>query len=314
MAAAIAAERVSKRYGDTVALETVSLSVDAGEVFALVGPNGAGKTTLVRTLTGTTSPDSGTVTVFGNSPKRINKEQIGLLPQSFTPPERLTARELLTYYAGLYDDPRSVDEVLSDVGLGETKDTWFTNLSGGQQRRVCVGIGLINAPELLFLDEPTTGIDPVGRQSLWSLITGLADAGTTVFLTTHYMEEAEELADRIALLDAGTIVESGPPAELVERFGGGTHLRIETNASPSPTQVDTLGIDVEKTETGLRIPGVSPTEIGEIVSWLEAQEVEYETLTWTDPSLEDVYLQLTGETSTERMTPTEAGSTLERTQ
>ena len=302
MTAAVAAERVSKRYDDTVALDGVSLSVESGEVYALVGPNGAGKTTLVRTLTGTTTPDSGSVTVFGTSPKRIGKERIGLLPQSFTPPERLTARELLTYYAGLYDEPRLVDEVLSEVGLAEADETWYTNLSGGQQRRVCVGIALINDPDLLFLDEPTTGIDPAGRRSLWSLITTLADAGTTVFLTTHYMEEAEELADRVALLDSGSIIESGAPAELVETFGGGTHLRIETETSPSAPQIDALGVDIEETEIGFRIPDVSPTEIGEIVSRLEAQGIEYETLTWTEPSLEDVYLQLTGETISERVT------------
>lgn len=301
MTAAVIAEDISKQYGDTVALEEVSLSVESGEIFALVGPNGAGKTTLVRTLTGTITPDMGSVTVLDESPNQIEKERIGLLPQSFTPPERLTARELLTYYAGLYEEPRSVDDVLADVGLETADETWYTNLSGGQQRRVCVGIALINDPDLLFLDEPTTGIDPAGRQSLWALISDLADGGTTVFLTTHYMEEAEHLADRVALLDAGSLVEIGPPTELIESYGGGTHLLIETETSP--TQLEALDAAIEPTEAGLRIPDVTPTEIGDIVRQLEAQGVAYETLTWTEPSLEDVYLRLTGESISEQRTP-----------
>jgi len=301
MTSAVRAEHISKSYDNTVALDDVSLSVDYGEIFALVGPNGAGKTTLVRALTGTTTPDTGSVTVLDKSPNRIEKERIGLLPQSFTPPERLTARELLTYYAGLYDEPRPVDDVLADVGLETADETWYTNLSGGQQRRVCVGIALINNPDLLFLDEPTTGIDPAGRQSLWSLITDLADRGTTIFLTTHYMKEAEHLADRVALLDAGSLVEIGQPPELIESYGGGTHLLVETE--DSLTQLEALGVTIELTETGLRIPDVTPTEIGDIVEQLEAQGVTYETLTWTEPSLEDVYLRLTGESITEHQAP-----------
>lgn len=293
MAAAVTADSLSKRYGDTVALDGVSLTVDTGEVFALVGPNGAGKTTLVRSLTGTTTLDSGSVSVLGTSPGDTDGEAIGLLPQSFRPPERLTARELLTYYGGLYDESRPVDDVLADVGLDAADDTWYTNLSGGQQRRVCVGITLVNDPDLLFLDEPTTGIDPAGRQSLWSLVSDLSASGTTVFLTTHYMEEAETLADRVALLDDGSVVESGPPATLVETYGGGTHLRVETSGGDG--QLATLDIDATATEDGLRVSNVSPEDIGDVVGILDRHGVEYESLTWTEPSLEDVYLRLTGD-------------------
>jgi len=291
MATAIRAEGISKCYEDTVAFDDVSIEVDSGEVFSLVGPNGAGKTTLVRALTGTTAPDSGTISVFGKSPTNVESGRIGLLPQSFTPPERLTARELLGYYRGLYDDPRDVDDVLADVGMHSADETWYTNLSGGQQRRVCVAIALINDPELLFLDEPTTGIDPAGRQSLWSLIDNLAAAGTTVFLTTHYMEEAQALADRVALLDAGTLVEVGPPTALIESYGGGTHLLVETELSPE--QLTGLDVAVEPTDDGVRIPDVATADIGRIVQQLDAQGVTYDTLTWTEPSLEDVYLRLT---------------------
>ena len=148
----VVAEDLRRTYGDTVALDGVSLSLDAGEVFGLIGPNGAGKTTLVRALTGTTDAE-GRVELLGRDPRSVDESRIGLLPQSFDPPERLTARELVAYYAGLYDEARDVDGVLRDVGLADADDTWYENLSGGQQRRVCVGTALVNDPEVLFLDE-----------------------------------------------------------------------------------------------------------------------------------------------------------------
>ena len=294
MTAAATAEGISKRYGDTIALEDVSLSVDSGDIFALVGPNGAGKTTLVRTLTGTTMPDAGSVTVLGRSPNQVKKERIGLLPQSFTPPERLSARELLGYYAGLYDDPRSLDDVLTDVGLETADETWYTNLSGGQQRRVCVGIALINDPDLLFLDEPTTGIDPAGRRTLWDRIETLAAGGTTVFLTTHDMNEAERLADRVGLLADGDLVAVGTPGELVREHGGDRRLTITVDGDPT-VAADALGR--ETTTDGDRVVarGVEPADIGGIVDALDRAAVEYTELAWAEPSLEDVYLALAGE-------------------
>lgn len=298
MNAAVRAEHISKSYDNTVALDDVSFTVDEGEIFSLVGPNGAGKTTLVRTLTGTEPPDAGSVTILGQSPTRIDKERIGLLPQSFAPPERLTARELLTYYAGLYDDPRPVDDVLVDVGMETADETWYVNLSGGQQRRVCVGIALVNEPDILFLDEPTTGIDPAGRQSLWSLVTDLADDGTTVFLTTHYMKEAETLADRVALLDDGWIVATETPTALVDEHGGGTRLEVET--TQTWTGLDGFHFDAEPTETGIVVHDVSPAQIGEIVTALDERGVEYDALSWTEPTLEDAYLNLTRGKSGER--------------
>src|SRR6056297_2069271 len=155
----LVAEELRKSYGDTTAVDGVSLTVDEGEVFGLIGPNGAGKTTLVRCLTGTTAYE-GTASVLGDPPKEVERSRIGLLPQSFSPPERLTARELLDYYAGLYGESRDPETVLEEVGLADDADTWYEKLSGGQQRRACVGITLVNDPDVLFLDEPTTGIDP----------------------------------------------------------------------------------------------------------------------------------------------------------
>jgi len=295
MTATLVAEDLRRAYGETVALDGVSLSVDEGEVFALVGPNGAGKTTLVRALTGTTDA-GGSVTLFGNPPRDVDPERVGLLPQGFDPPERLTARELLAYYGGLYDDARDAERVLDDVGLREAADTWYENLSGGQRRRVCVGTALVNDPDLLFLDEPTTGIDPAGRRALWRLVEDLAAGGTTVVLTTHYMTEAHRLGDRVGLLADGRLVAVDDPDALVTEYGGDPRLVIETDADPAdldlPSNVDPGR--VERGEGTLTVRGIAPGDIGGVVDALDRAGVTYESLTWTEPDLEDVYLELTG--------------------
>ncbi|MHB9285782.1 ABC transporter ATP-binding protein [Halobacteriales archaeon Cl-PHB] len=287
---ALVAEDVARRYGDTIALDGVSLRVAEGEIFALVGPNGAGKTTLVRALTGTTDAE-GHVEVFGESPTSVSRNRIGLLPQSFTPPERLTPRELLDYYGGLYDQRRSTDDVLVDVGLASAADTHYENLSGGQQRRTCVGATLVNEPDLLFLDEPTTGIDPAGRRALWNVLEDLAAQGTTIFLTTHDMAEAEQLADRVGLLADGALVAVDEPHALVADYGGDQLLRVEGSFETVPD----LDYPVELSDGVLSVTDVAPTAIGEVVADLEAAGASYESLTWTEPDLEDVYLALAGE-------------------
>ncbi len=294
------AENVRRAYGDTVALDGVSLAVERGSVFALIGPNGAGKTTLIRSLTGTTEYE-GTIELFGEPPSAVNSQRIGLLPQSFSPPERLTARELISYYAGLFENTRPVDVVLEDVGMEDAADTWYESLSGGQQRRVCVGTTLVNDPELLLLDEPTTGIDPAGRQDLWSLLDNLAAAGTTVVLTTHYMEEAQTLADQVALLDDGVIVADGPPENLITEYGGPSRLSIEcadgTEIETATMAVGGLGEGVETNHRTVTIRGVTPREIDATLTALERADVEFDGLTWQEPDLETVYLTLTGDTN-----------------
>jgi ABC-2 type transport system ATP-binding protein len=293
---ALVAEGVARRYGETVALDGVSLTVDEGEVFALVGPNGAGKTTLVRALTGTTDAE-GTVSVFGESPETVDRERIGLLPQDFTPAERLTARELVDYYGGLYDERRDTDSVLADVGMADDAATHYEDLSGGQQRRTCVATALVNDPDLLVLDEPTTGIDPAGRRALWSLLEELAAGGTTIFLTTHYMEEAERLADRVGLLAGGQLVAVDSPSALVETHGGESLLRIDGDIDGSVAE--SLEYPATVTERGLTVRDVPPEAIGDVVGTLSAAGVSYDSLTWTEPDLEDVYLELTGSAVTE---------------
>jgi ABC-2 type transport system ATP-binding protein len=300
----VVGEGVRKSYGDVAALDGVDLDVAAGEVFGLIGPNGAGKTTLVRALTGTTEAE-GDLRVFGAPPRDVDPARIGLLPQSFDPPARLTARELVDYYGGLYDEARDTESVLDDVGMADDADAWYETLSGGQKRRTCVATAVVNDPDLLFLDEPTTGIDPAGRRAIHRLIERLAADGTTVFLTSHAMDEVERLADRVAMLRDGRVVASGAPDRLVAEHGGAPRLDAAT-AEPATDEVvaavaagvrERLGEDptVEATDEGLRVRGVRPEAIGAAVDALDAAGVAFDSLSWSEPSLEDVYLRLTGE-------------------
>jgi ABC-2 type transport system ATP-binding protein len=289
---AIVAEDVTRAYGETVAVDGVSLSVGEGEVFALVGPNGAGKTTLVRALTGTTDYE-GRVELLGRPPRQVDRERLGLLPQEFTPAERLTARELVAYYGGLYDDARDPGAVLADVGMADDADGYYETLSGGQQRRTCVATALVNDPDLLVLDEPTTGIDPAGRRVFRRLLEDLAAAGTTVLVTTHYMEEAERLADRVGLLAGGELVALDTPETLVAEHGGGSRLHVEGSFEDQGAVPD-LPYPAALDGGRLTVRDVPPEAIGDVVDALTAVGVDYESLTWTEPDLEDVYLELTG--------------------
>ena len=301
MTAALVAEDVRKSYGGVTALDGVSLDVEAGEVFGLVGPNGAGKTTLVRALTGTTRAD-GRVRVLDERPAAVDRSRIGLLPQSFAPAARLTPRELLAQYAGRYDDARDPAAVLSDVGIdGSVREQWYETLSGGQKRRVCVAIALVNDPEVLFLDEPTTGIDPAGRRALWGLLEDLAAGGTTVLLTSHSMAEVERLSDRVGFLNGGRLVAVGTPGDLIAAHGGRSRLVVETPDDASPPapapSLDGLGGDFAVSAEAGRVvvEGVGPRDIDAVVAAFDDRGIGVDSLTWAQPDLGDVYLELTGE-------------------
>jgi ABC-2 type transport system ATP-binding protein len=295
----VKADGLRKTYGETVALDGVSLSVEEGEVFALVGPNGAGKTTLVRCLTGTARPTDGEARLLGSPPDETDEARVAVLPQEFSPPERLTPDELVGYYGSLYPDEetRDPDALVDEMGLSKARETRYDDLSGGQKSRLKVAVSLVNDPDVLFLDEPTTGIDPEGREDVWGVVERLAAEGTTVFLTTHYMREVERLADRVALISEGAIVEVGETDAVVRKHAGEPRLVVRT-VGPAEEAAETVSSDgagarVDGDE--LVFDGVEVDGIGDALDALDAAAVEYDEVRWREPGLEEAYLRLTGE-------------------
>jgi len=277
---AVEVSGLTKRYGEHEALRGIDFAIATGEVFGLLGPNGAGKTTTVEILEGYRERDGGSVAVLGADPQRPPRgwrERLGVVLQSSSLYPSLTVHESLRVFAGYYARPRDPDEVSSMVGLAEKRDARVRTLSGGQKRRLDLGLALIGDPELIFLDEPTTGFDPGARRTAWETIRNLRSLGKTVLLTTHYLDEAEQLADRVAVLRAGAIVRVGTPAELT---GGSveTEIRYRRNGS-------------EVTERTLD----PTTRLNELTGAALARGERLDELEVRRPSLEDVYLELTRE-------------------
>jgi len=268
-----------KSYGDVEAVRGIDLDVRPGEIFAFLGPNGAGKTTTVEILEGYRKRSAGEVTVLGEDPERTGRdwrEQIGIVLQSGRLEPYLTVAESLSLYAGYYRSPRPVADVIEAIGLAGKADERAGRLSGGQQRRLDVGLALVGDPDLLFLDEPTTGFDPEARRGAWEVIAGLRELGKTVFLTTHYMDEAQRLADRVAIIAGGEVVARGTPEDLGDRESRPARIAYREN-----------GREVVLETT-------SPTEtLNELTRKALAEGRELEGLEVTRPSLEDVYLELT---------------------
>ena len=271
---------LKKSYGDVDAVRGVDLTIEQGEIFSLLGPNGAGKTTTVEILEGFRDRDSGSVSVLGFDPNtrgdqaRQWRNRIGIVLQTSSDAGDLTVLETINHFSGYYSNPRDVDEVIYSVGLKEKESALIRNLSGGQRRRVDVALGIIGNPELIFLDEPTTGFDPEARRAFWSLIKKLRSDGATILLTTHYLDEAEALADRVAVINKGVIVEVSTPAEL-----GGRATSQATVQWRDGDQIKT-----QKTD--------NPTEL---VSTLSSRfNGEVPELIVTRPSLEDIYLEMIG--------------------
>ncbi len=298
---AISVRGLRRSYGTKVAVAGLDLDVRRGEVFALLGPNGAGKTTTVEILEGYRRRDAGDVHVLGRDPAHPTRQwrcRIGIVLQSARDLSELTVEEVVRHFAGFYPAPRRWDEVIEQVGLTDQRRSRTRALSGGQRRRLDVALGIVGAPELLFLDEPTTGFDPTARRQAWEVVKNLGALGKTILLTTHYMEEAQVLADRVVVIAAGRIVAEGTPESIGGRAEGLVRIRFRLASQflaaelPMPATPEGDGALVVETDD-------ATTALARLTTWVLERGHRLEGLTVERPSLEDVYLNLTAEPSAE---------------
>jgi ABC-2 type transport system ATP-binding protein len=300
---AIACERLTKRYGDLVAVDQVSFDVPAGQLVALLGPNGAGKTTVMEVLEGYLAPTGGRVRVLGADPRhgdRAWRARVGLVLQSTSLDEQLTVRELLGVFARLYPDPWPVPEVLDLVDLGDAAGVRVGALSGGQRRRVDVALGVVGRPEVLFLDEPTTGLDPEARRRAWAAVEHLAATGTTVLLTTHYLEEASQLADRVVVLAGGRVLADTTPERLRAKGGGATVRYPLPEGAPVTDLPAALAGHLDPGHHALVVHGAEVTAtLRDLVGWAERHRLDLTGLEVGPPTLEEAYLAITGHANTQ---------------
>lgn len=298
---AIRTQNLVKRYSpDVLAVDGLDLEIREGECFGLLGPNGAGKTTTIEILEGLLEPTSGDVEILGRRWKTDRdalRERLGLTLQKTDLHEKLSVREMLTMFASFYRRPRDIDEVLSLVSLTEKQNAWFDKLSGGQKQRVVVACALVGNPELLFLDEPTTGLDPQSRRQLWDIVTSFKQAGRTVLLTTHYMDEAEKLCDRVAIVDKGKVIALGTPRQLIQEIAG---QEIVECALGAPVEDDALaslpGVGGVRRETDGFALTVSAIHVAvpALLDMLRQKQIPLLRLSSHSATLEDVFVTRTG--------------------
>ena len=298
---AIQVDRLTKRYGSLVAVNGISFSVNRGEIFAFLGPNGAGKTTTVEMLECLRKPTSGKALVLGldiAKDKMAIKKRTGVLPQDFYTYERLTVKETIQYYAGVFDSHPDVDGLMKLVDLEDKKNVLFKHLSGGLKQRLGIAVALVNDPELIFLDEPSAGLDPKARHGVWHLIDGLHKQGKTVFLTTHYMEEAEVLADRVGIIHNGSIVAMDAPQKLISEYGKRNLLILKKTSHQAVTNIEKLGVkaNYDQTAGDVIVHLNHAVGVSEVLHSLSSANVPFGELQLRRSSLEDVFLNLTGET------------------
>jgi ABC-2 type transport system ATP-binding protein len=297
-ATALRVSGVRKSYGDVRALNGVDLEVRRGELLALLGPNGAGKTTLVEILEGHRRADEGTASVLGFDPgkrERAFRERIGIVLQETGLDFTITVREAVELYGAAYPHPRRTDEVLDLVGLEERAGVRAVALSGGQRRRLDLALGIVGDPDLLFLDEPTTGFDPAARRHSWELIEGLRSLGTTIVLTTHYMEEAQRLADRVVVLAGGRVIADAPPEELAGERDAVVSFRLRHEDAMAPLPLPD-GAEIDGGSRRVTFQTSTPTrDLTPLLAWAGERGIELDDLLVTRPTLEDIYLQLTEE-------------------
>jgi ABC-2 type transport system ATP-binding protein len=294
-------ESIRKTYGRTVAVDDISFDVQPQEIFGLIGPNGAGKTTTMECVDGLRAPDRGAVSVLGLDPRRNVyelQERIGVQLQQAQLQKRIKVREAVGLWASLYRKPLDGDRLIEQLGLADKRNAWFMTLSGGQKQRLFIALALINDPEVVFLDELTTGLDPQARRAIWDLVRGIRQRGKTVFLTTHLMEEAERLCDRVAIIDHGRIIDIGSPPELVRRH---CPERTVIVVSDDPSAGDRFGAlpqvqSVSSEGTTLTIRGFGADFVTHVIQCLAEHRIRVIDFRTELPTLEDVFLKLTGHT------------------
>lgn len=297
---AVSVAGVRKTYGKTVAVDEVSFEVREGEIFGLIGPNGAGKTTTMECVEGLRKPDRGTITVLGLDPFRDVyrlQERIGVQLQQAHLQKRIKVWEAAHLWASLYRRPvAEADRLLDQLGLAEKRDAWFMTLSGGQQQRLFIALALINDPELVFLDELTTGLDPQARRAIWELVRGIRARGKTVFMTTHLMEEAERLCDRVAIIEHGRIIDVDSPQRLVERHCPERTVVLITDDPLAEERFRALPRveGVQRAESRFALRGCGDDFVSEVIQCLAEHQVRVRDFRTELPSLEDVFLKLTG--------------------
>lgn len=295
----ITVSRLAKAYGSTVAVDNVSLDVDEGEIFGLIGPNGAGKTTTMECVHGLRYPDRGTISVLGLDPRRDAsrlRKRIGVQHQEAQLQKRIKVWEAIDLWSSLY--PRVVDteELLFRLGLEAKRNAWFMSLSGGQKQRLFIALALIHDPDVVFLDELTTGLDPQARRAIWGLITGIRDRGKTVFLTTHLMEEAERLCDRVGLIEHGRLIEIGTPKELVERHCPERSVVFTSNGTGIAERLGELAAVRSASSDGSThtLRGEGDGFVTEVIHGIAREGMHVTGFQTEIPTLEDVFLKLTG--------------------
>jgi ABC-2 type transport system ATP-binding protein len=305
---AIKVEFLVKEYGDLTAVDSISFTINKGEVFSLLGPNGAGKTTTVEILECLRKPTNGRAYVLGFDISKDQdeiKKRIGVLPQEFNTFDSLTVRENLQYFAGMFGSSVDVDSLIKLVDLEDKRNEQYKKLSGGLKQRLGVSMALVNDPEIVFLDEPTAGLDPKARHEVWNVIRGLKKQGKTVFLTTHYMEEAEALSDTVTIIHKGKIVATGTPEELITRHGQRNLLILKNTDKAAVPLIETLGLDAsyDKDTGDIKVTLNHSVAMSEVIRALTIKQITFGELQLRRSSLEDVFLNLTGERLREEEMP-----------
>ncbi len=297
----IEAQNLVKRYGETTAVDGVSLQVHAGEILGLLGPNGAGKTTAIEMMEGLRAPDSGTCRICGFDSLRQTgqvRERIGIALQSARLPEVTRVLEVLQLYASFYPDPMPVGDLLRQFNLEEKARTYCLDLSGGQRQRLAIALALVGRPEVVFLDEPTTGLDPQARHALWDVILGLKEEGRSIIMSTHYMEEAEKLCDRVAVMDHGKVLAEGTPRELIRQHGPEAALELDLNGAPADlAELSRIaGVTGVKSEDGLVLlhTANSPATLMGVAAYAQERNLPLSDLKTRQATMEDVFMALTG--------------------